>query len=161
MALIIVLAAVIGAYYMGSLTGQTAVTPSPSPSAVVTGKPTATPTTSPTPKASPTSNIPQGWQTYTSGKYGFQISHPANYKALADKDSLSGYPNGVVLIYSGGQAYDVVIESWNTQAEYESHYVGQISKLTVKLISGKYITLYDATELPVNKDIIATFVSLK
>src|SRR3972149_11411616 len=93
---------------------------SPSSKTVVQQQPTAT---------TEASNLPTGWETYTNDKYGFEISYPANYKALDDKDNLYGWPDAVVLIYSGGQSYDLPIEVWDTKTEYEAKYKTQLSDL--------------------------------
>ncbi len=97
-----------------------------------------TPTFVPTPV--PTSNIPSGWKTYNNKRYGFEISFPSEYKALDDANSLYGYPNGIVLIYGGGQSYDLVIEHWSNQSEYENKYRNQ-SNITIKKIGDTYISL--------------------
>lgn len=101
-----------------------------------------TPPTSPTPISTPvpTSNIPSDWKTYSNERYGFEISFPPEYKALDDTNNLYGYPNGIVLIYGGGQSYDLVIEHWSNQSEYENRYRNQ-SNITVKKIGDIYISL--------------------
>jgi hypothetical protein len=126
-------------------TGQPIVTLAPE-TAVVT----------PTPLATIAGQvIPSGWQTYTNTQYGFTISFPANFKALTDKDNLYGWPNGVVLIYGGGQAYDIVIEVWTTEAEYKAKYPGET--LPVYQVNGKFLTISDQTKSAENASIIATF----
>ena len=81
----------------------------------------------------------------------FSISYPKTYKALSDKENLYGYPNGIVLLYSGGQAYDVVVEVWNTKEAYQKEYALRMADLTVKQVSEKYITLLDNTKMPGNE----------
>lgn len=130
---------------------NTSVTPSTQPTVTLIPK-----TTVPTPTATvagPT--IPAGWQTYTNAQYGFTISFPANFKALSDKDNLYGWPNGVVLIYRGGQAYDIAIEVWSTEAEYKAKYPGEA--LDVYKVNGKFLTIADQTKSAENTAIIATF----
>lgn len=105
----------------------------------------------------PVSSVPVGWSTYKNNLYGFEISYPASYRALDSKNDLYGYPNGAVLLYTGGQAYDVVIEVWNTQSAYESNYSSRMSDVTVMKNKDKFITLFDNTGAPDNKAIIATF----
>jgi len=125
--------------------------------AVPTASPSLTPTFTITPppssvaSPSPTSNSNK----YISSLYGFEVSYPDGYKALDDSNSLYGWPNGVVLLYNGGQSYDIAIEHWNSQAEYQAKYPSGVAK--VKLINGKYITLSNLTNEPENQEIIDSF----
>jgi len=122
--------------------------PSPTPTLIA-----GTPTPIPTPTAKP------GWKVYKSERYGFEISYPNTYQALDDKDNLYGWPKAVVLLYNGGQAYDIAIEAWNSQSEYQSKYPSQ-ANLTVSKIGDKYITILDSTQEEGNSEIIATFKAL-
>lgn len=119
--------------------------------------PTVANTSTPSPAPTPT-NKP-GWKVYKSEKYGFEISYPESYQALDDKENLYGWPKGVVLFYNGGQAYDVVIEAWNSQSEYESKYPSG-ANLTVRKIGNKYITILDSTQEEGNSEVIATFKAI-
>lgn len=123
--------------------------PSPKIIAIATPQPTTT----------PDSSIPSGWLTYKNEKYGFQISYPTDYKALTDSNNLYGWPKAVVLIYSGGQSYDLPIEVWSTKAEYEAKYKNQ-SNITVKEVNGKFITLVNANSETEVDNIISTFKAL-
>jgi hypothetical protein len=119
--------------------------------------PTATPTPSPSPSPTPTptpSPTPVSGTSYTNEKYGFSLTYDKPYKLLIDKDNLYGYPHGVALLYAGGQAYDLVIEAWDTKAAYESEYGSRVSDLTVFQNKGKYITVLDNTGSAANKKII-------
>jgi len=100
-----------------------------------------------------------GWKTFTSDAYKFQVSYPPNYQALTDKNNLYGWPKAVVLIYSGGQSYDLPIEVWSSVAEYEMKYKDQ-PNLTVKQVNGKFITLMNVNYTPEVDEIIATFKTL-
>lgn len=117
---------------------------------------------SPTPISTPvsTSNIPSDWKTYSNEKYGFEISFPPKYKALDDTNNLYGYPNGIVLIYGGGQSYDLVIEHWSNQSEYENKYRNQ-SNITVKKIGDVYISLLNTNFETEVDEIIKTFKIIK
>ena len=126
----------------------TEITPSSSPNLIAVTTPQATST--------PDTSAPSGWSTYKNEDYGFQISYPVKYKALTDSNNLYGWPKAVVLIYSGGQSYDLPIEVWNTQAEYEAKYKNQ-NNLTVREVNGKYITLVNANFANEVDDIISTF----
>lgn len=106
------------------------------------------------------SPIPDGWQTYTNDEYGFSISFPANYKALTDANNLYGWPNAVVLIYGGGQSYDLPIEVWDTESEYLAKYPNQ-SNLVVKKVGAKYITLMNVNLEAEVDEIISTFKTIQ
>jgi|GEM_PF-5225451 hypothetical protein len=91
---------------------------------------------------------------YSNEKYGFTLTHSNQFKVLTDKDNLYGYPNGVALIYKGGQAYDIVIEAWDSQLAYEQAHSGNLANVTAFESKGKFITFYNNTESPDNKKII-------
>lgn len=107
------------------------------------------------------SAIPAGWLTYTSVEYGFQISHPPTYEALDDADNLYGWPNGVVLFYKGGQSYDLPVEAWTSEREYEAKYPATMMDLvTVHQVGTYYITLFNQNEVSEVDNIISTFTLL-
>ncbi|MCJ7520560.1 MAG: hypothetical protein MUO42_12940 [Anaerolineaceae bacterium] len=123
-------------------------------------QPTPEPTLQPTVESTvqPTQQtVPAGWQTYTSTVYGFEISYPASYQALDDADNLYGWPNGVVLLYNGGQAYDIAIQVWDSPDEIASNYPSAGESITIVPSAGKYISIFNATEEGENPAIIATF----
>lgn len=132
-------------------------TPSPTPVPVPT-QTVAPVIVTPAPTPVPTDSgpqVPSGWQTYTNSQYGFSISYPSNYKALSDKDNLYGWPDAIVLLYSGGQAYNIAIEVWDTESAYKLKYPTEA--LSVYEVNGKFITISDQTKSAQNQDIIATF----
>ena len=144
-----------GAYYFLNQNKTTAPLPVASP----------TPLPSPTVKPQPTeveekSSIPSGWLTYRNQEYGFEISYPENYQALDDEENLCGWPNGIVLIYGGGQSYDLPIEVWDTVSEYENKYKTQLDDLTVKKVGNKYITLLNMNREEEVNQIIDTFSTI-
>lgn len=159
--LIIAIAGGVGLYLFSNqkiqLPGQSA------PSAEST--PTSTPATQPVVEPQPTGSmeetvVPAGWQTYTNSEYGFQISYPDDYQALDDAENLYGWPNGVVLLYKGGQAYDIAVEVWDDESEYQAKYGPRIDDLVVKEVGGKHITILDNTQEPDNAPVIGTFRAL-
>lgn len=94
---------------------------------------------------------------YTNPEYGFEVSYPESYQLMTDNENLYGYPNGVALLYQGGQAYDLVIEAWDTEAAYQSAYGTRVSDLKVIENKGKYITILNNTQEPENAAIVASF----
>ncbi len=99
-------------------------------------------------------------KSYSNEKYGFELTYDTPYKVLVDKDNLYGYPNGVALIYKGGQAYDIVIEAWDTQAAYEKEYSTRMADIKVIKGGGKFITFLNNTTSAENKKIIESVTSL-
>jgi hypothetical protein len=156
---LLMLVSVSFAYYYGSQNNKNGSTPTDN----ITETPqdaVITETESPSPaEALPTSSVPLGWQTYTNNEYGFEISYPTNYKAMSDSENLYGWPKGIVLFYGGGQSYDLVIEHWNSVAEYEAKYKNQ-NNVTVKQLGNNYITLLNMNFEPEVDEMIKTFKSL-
>lgn len=152
---LLVIASIGGAYYLGSKSNNKKEQPATT---------AISETQIPTQKIEPTQlvtgtqnkNISEGWLTYTNQEYGFEISYPKNYKALDDLENLYGWPNAVVLIYGGGQSYDLPIEVWNSESEYESKYPSA-ENLTVKKIGNKFITLMNINFEEEVDSIIETF----
>ena len=150
--IVVIILALIGigaAYYIGTQNQKVNEGPETSPT------PTLSPTNTPTPTEE--SSIPAGWLTYENSEYGFEISYPSTYEALDDQNNLYGWPNGVVLLYQGGQAYDVVIEAWNSESEYMDKYSTSLGDVTVKEYEDGYITLLDNTQETMNPQVISTF----
>lgn len=101
-------------------------------------------------------NAHPDWKLYKNEMYGFQIFHPASYKVLNDKENLYGWPDAIVLLYKGGQSYDLPIEVWDSKAEYVAKYKDD-PRMTVKEVKGKYITLFNMNTVDEVNEIIATF----
>jgi len=115
------------------------------------------PTETIAPTTEPTSSLPDGWQIYTNEQYSFEISYPEKYKVLTDKESMYGWPKAVALIYGGGQSYDLAIEVWNSETEYQKKYDSTYKNVTVKKIGNFYITLINTNYDSKVDEIIKTF----
>ena len=100
------------------------------------------------------------WILYKNEQYGFQIFYPDSYKVLNDKENLYGWPNAIVLLYNGGQSYDLPIEIWNSKAEYEAKYK-DYPNFTVKEVKGKFITFLNTNTEDEVDEIIKTFKALE
>jgi len=125
---------------------QVEVVPSSSPSAQMTDQ---------TPSPSPT--LMPGWKLYQNSEYNFEFSHPAEYKVLTDSENLYGWPHAILLLYKGGQSYDLAVEIWGSEAEYKANY-SDTSDLTVfKTKDGKFVTLLNNNGDPKVAEIISTF----
>jgi len=161
-ALLFVSIGAFGAYFLSVAKGNKTPVKIPSTQVVVT--PTVSevsPTPTPTPVVTQTSednvDVPSDWSTYTNSTYGFSISFPANYQVLDSSNDLYGWPNGVALLYNGGQAYDITIEVWDSETEYEAKYTNQPGEMLVKNVGDKYVTVVDQTLEGDAADIISTF----
>ena len=102
------------------------------------------------------STAPVSGSIYKNTKYGFELNYSTPYKVLTDSDNLSGYPKGIALLYTGGQAYDIVIEVWDTEAAYKASYPTRLADVTVLKSGNKFITFFDNTNSSQNKQIIAS-----
>jgi regulatory protein YycH of two-component signal transduction system YycFG len=146
----LVLVSIAFAYYYGTQQKKPVeISPSPTAQSQQTTPPIL-------PTQTPISNIPGDWKTYTNDQYDFEISYPPTYKALTDKENLYGWPNGVVLIYDGGQSYDLAIERWDSQSEYENKYKNQ-PNITIKRVGNIYLTLLNTNSETEVDQIIQTF----
>jgi hypothetical protein len=160
---VLLAAGVSGVYYYLSKnkTNTPQPTVSPTPTSVVIETPTSVPTTQPeNSEGEDETNMHPDWLTYTNSEYGFEISYPSNYQALDDKNNLYGWPNGIVLIYSGGQSYDLPIEVWDSASEYQNKYQAQMDDLTVKQVGNKFITLLNMNKNEEVDEIISTFTPI-
>lgn len=110
---------------------------------------------------SPQPTIAPSGLTYKNENYGFQLTYDHPYRLQTSKDDLYGYPHGIALFYSGGQSYDIVIEVWDTQAEYENKYQYQIANLKVIQNKGKYITFLNTNSDPEAQKIIDSVTIIK
>lgn len=142
------------AYYYGTQKGIVNNFSGSEPTQSVSLSPTIAPSI--VPSLVPTSSLPSGWMTYSNDKYAFEISYPASYKALTDKENLYGWPKGIVLFYKGGQSYDLVIEHWESQSEFENKYHNQ-TNVVIKKIGNYYISLLNNNFDPEVDQIIGTF----
>lgn len=118
---------------------------------------TSEPTVSPDASSTPNSNVPAGWSTYSNSQYNFEISYPSTYQALDSENDLYGWPDAIMLFYKGGQSYDIVIEVWDTEAEYQSKYSNLDFNVEVKEVEDKFLTITDMTKELENAQIISTF----
>lgn len=96
------------------------------------------------------------WQVYTNTQYGFEISYPSSYEVLTDEENLYGWPHAVALLYNGGQAYDIAIETWDSEEEYREVY-GERQGLFVYEKDGRVITVTDHTLEIQNADVVDSF----
>ena len=123
-----------------------------------TSQPQATPTTEVV-EVEPTSDPYADWLTYQNAAHGFKVRYPDNYQALDDENNLYGWPNAVVLLHGGGQAYDIAIQVWDSEEEYEEQ-MRSGANYIVKQVGDKYITLLNNTDEDTNQEIINSFEQL-
>ena len=101
--------------------------------------------------------VPASWSTYRNDQAGFEISFPGNYSALDDAENLYGWTNGVLLLYNGGQSYDIAIQLWNSRQEYENELSNRLESVVVHQVGNRFLTIMNVTQEPENTEIIATF----
>lgn len=116
---------------------------------------TATNTPTQTPQASPT--MKPGWKLYTNTKYEFEFIYPETYKVLTDPTNLYGWPKAVLLLYKGGQSYDMAVEIWNTEAEYKEKYNSSAFDIKVFKTGNKFITLLNTNKDAEITEVISSF----
>jgi hypothetical protein len=104
------------------------------------------------------SGIPSGWLTYTNADYGFEVSYPPSYESMDDAENLYGWPDALVLFYGGGQAYDIVVEHWDSQADLQAS--NGYAEKVVHDVNGEIISVWDITKEPQNAAILTTFTTL-
>lgn len=97
------------------------------------------------------------WKTYKNYSYGFEFSYPSKYKEVSDK---YGWPNSIVLLYSGGQSYNLVVEGWSSESEYKNKYASQ-KDLKAFPVKDKFITFLNMNSDPTVEEVIATFKKIE
>lgn len=121
--------------------------------------PTVTATPIQTPLAVPT--MKPGWKIYKNDQYGFEFMYPETYQVLTDSENLYGWPKAILLLYKGGQSYDMTVEIWSSEAEYKQKYNSEINDLTVFQKDGKFITLLNTNKDSEISEIISSFKLLE
>lgn len=101
-----------------------------------------------------------GWKTYKNYGLEFEISFLEKYKLLDDNDNKYGWKNSVALIYGGGQSYDLVISSWDSEQEYKNEYKNAEDRLTVFKVNERYIVLFNQNKDAEIEKTISTFKTL-
>ena len=149
--LIIAVAAIGFLVYQNIQLRKGAIIPTPAPTLSAGIVPTSGPTLTPGPSLQP------GWKLYQNSQYGFEFSHPTEYKVLTDSENLYGWPKAILLLYKGGQSYDMAVEVWNTEAEYKAKYTDTSTFSVFKTGNGKFITLLNQNKDPEVAEIISTF----
>ena len=149
--LIIALGAIGFLVYQNTQLKKQVITPTPAPIISADTVPTSAPAPTPSPSLKP------GWKLYQSEQYKFEFSYPAEYKVLTDSENLYGWPKAILLLYKGGQSYDMALEIWNTEAEYEAKYTDASTFSVFKTKDGKFITLSNQNKDPEVDEIISTF----
>jgi hypothetical protein len=120
-------------------------------STVATSTPTPIQTSSPVPTLKP------GWRKYINEKYNFEFTYPEKYKVLTDSTNLYGWPKAILLLYKGGQSYDMAVEVWDSEAEYKQKYNSQTYDFSVFKTNSKFITLLNTNKDAEVTEVISSF----
>ncbi|MBX4205680.1 hypothetical protein KW795_00610, partial [Candidatus Microgenomates bacterium] len=86
-----------------------------------------------------TIGLANNWEKYVNSEYAFEISYPKEFKRVND----TAWNKALLILYSGGQSYDFVIEVWDSRPEYQNKYGSRLDNITVKQVGNKYLTLYN------------------
>ena len=111
------------------------------------------------PEAATTTMVPapDGWLTYEDAEHGFYFHYPPAFEVLTDADSLYGWENGLVLLYNGGQSYDIAIQIWDSSAEMEAVYGRGDARMHVFEQGSQLISVMNITNEADSEGIIASF----
>lgn len=102
-----------------------------------------------------TGEMQDSLNTYHDIVNGFTIKFPLNYTVEED----TAWPNASIILYSGGQSYDLIVQVWNSDAEYKEYYkeYGQLTNMVVKHKDDKTITLFNLNSSDQVDEIIESY----
>ncbi len=87
---------------------------------------------------------------------GFSLRHPENYKTATD----SAWKNSSIILYTGGQVYDLVVQVWNTEDEYKKFFgetYSGLENMTIQKVGNKIVTLLNQNNSEEVDKIIQSF----
>lgn len=94
-------------------------------------------------------------QTYVNEQFGFSFSYPKKYRATVDK---TGWPKAVVILYDGGQSYNLVVEVAQSAAEYQDlNVTNGIGETIVKSEEDLFIVMRNLNSDPEISQVIESF----
>ncbi|MFC1622234.1 hypothetical protein ACFL13_02560 [Patescibacteria group bacterium] len=94
---------------------------------------------------------------YKDDELNFDILFPAGCGVSNEELDTYGWPNGVVLIYCGGETYDVAVEVWDTEEEFRDKYPDEENLVVEMLEDGRYLTVVDIANEQYSANILKTF----
>ena len=100
---------------------------------------------------------PEGWLTYDNDAYGFYFHYPPQYEVLTDETNLYGWENGIVLLYNGGQSYDIAVQVWESAEEMGAFYGGEDERLHVYPVGVQIISVMNISNEAESDAIIESF----
>ena len=93
----------------------------------------------------PVLSAPDGWLTYEDDDFGFSFFYPPQFEILSDAESLSGWDNGILLLYNGGQSYDIAVQIWDSLEDAEAFYGGEDERLHIFPIGDQLLSVMNIT----------------
>lgn len=103
--------------------------------------------------------VKEGYQKVSDIQNRFTLTYPENYRLVEDK---AAWKNASVILYTGGQSYDLVVQVWNSESEYRGVYGNSYDDfITAKNFNGKYITFLNANKSKEVEEIIKSFEPIK
>ncbi len=103
-----------------------------------------------------TTPVKPGYVEYKNTEIGYSIQYPEKY----DVEENSAWKNADLILYGGGQIYDLIIQVWNTESEYKKFYSDNpaaAENMTVYKVGTKYVTLINLGKKSEIDEIIKNF----
>lgn len=104
----------------------------------------------------PEETLDTGFLKFSDSSVGYSLVYPKSYRV----EENTAWKNASLILYAGGQVYDLVVQVWNSEAEYKAYFqenIGLTSKVVVHKVKGRYVTLFNYAESAEVEQIINSF----
>jgi hypothetical protein len=106
----------------------------------------------------PEESVEKGYNAFYNVTLGFSLKYPEKY--VNETDSATGWKNTTLVLYSGGQSYDLIVQVWDSEDAYKKEFADNpaaLDNITVKKVKGKYVTFLNMNDSKEVEGIIGTF----